>query len=60
MITGESQEETQESMNNFIGEIINAKVSYNAVHGELAVPKLMETYKSDFGGSDNDLLEFIY
>jgi len=47
-------------MNNFVGEIINAKVAINIVHGEFAVPKLMETYKDDFGGTDMALVEFIY
>ena len=60
VISGDSQEELYESLNNFVGEIINAKVTINETHGELAVPKLMETYKDDFGGSDETLLEFIY
>ena len=49
-----------ESLNNFVGEIINANVTINVVRGEFAVPKLMETYKDDFGGTDENLLEFIY
>ena len=60
VIEGEDMEQAKESMNSFVGEIINAKVGYNAVHGELAVPKLMDTYKDDFGGTDINLLEFIY
>ena len=60
MIAGESQEELYESLNNFVGEIINAKVTTNVVHGEFLVPKLMEIYKDDFGGTDENLLEFIY
>ena len=60
VIEGEDQVKLYESMTNFVGEIINAKVSYNVVHGEIAVPKLMETYKNDFGGTDIHLLEFIY
>jgi len=47
-------------MNNFVGEIINAKVEINVVHGEFAVPKLMQTYKDDFGGTDMNLIEFLY
>jgi len=30
------------------------------VHGEFSVPKLMDTYRDDFGGTDETLLEFIY
>lgn len=60
IITGEDQEDLYESLNNFVGEIINAKVSINLVHGEFAVPKLMETYRDDFGGTDENVLEFIY
>ena len=29
-------------------------------HGEFKVPKLILTYKDDFGGTDEALLEFIY
>ena len=60
MIEGEDEAQLQESLNNFVDEIINAKVTINQVHGEFAVPKLMETYKDDFGGTDENLLEFIY
>ena len=60
VISGDSQKELYESLDNFVGEIINAKVTINETHGELAVPKLMETYKDDFGGTDETLLEFIY
>lgn len=60
VIVGENQEELYDSLNTFVGEIINAKVTINVVYGEFAVPKLMETYKEDFGGTDENLLEFIY
>ena len=60
VITGEDQEELYESLNNFVGEIINAKVAISLVHSEFAVPKLMDTYRDDFGGTDETLLEFIY
>lgn len=60
MIVGENQEDLYNSLNTFVGEIINAKVTINVGHGEFAVPKLMETYKEDFGGTDENLLEFIY
>jgi hypothetical protein len=60
VIAGEDQDELNESMNNFVGEIINAKVAINVVHGEFVVPKLMETYKEDFGGTDTKVVEFIY
>ena len=30
------------------------------MHGEFAVPKLMETYKDDLGGTDETILEFVY
>ena len=60
MIAGEDQEELYQSLNDFVGEIINAKVSINIARGEFTVPKLMLTYKDDFGGTDEALLEFIY
>lgn len=60
VISGEDQEELYDSLNNFVGEIINAKVTTNLVHGEFAIPKLMDTYREDFGGTDESQLEFIY
>jgi uncharacterized protein YuzB (UPF0349 family) len=60
VIAGEDQEELYESMDNFVGEIINAKVAINLNTGDFAVPKLMITYKNDFGGTDEHLIEFIY
>ena len=60
VISGEDEEELYDSLNNFVGEIINAKVITNLVHGELAIPKLMDTYREDFGGTDESQLEFIY
>lgn len=60
MIDASNQEELFESLNNFVGEIINAKVTIDVNHGEFAVPKLIETYKEDFGGTDESLLEFLY
>jgi len=30
------------------------------LHGELQVPKHMDTYKGDFGGNDQSIIEFIY
>ena len=58
VITGEDQEEVLESIDSFVGEIINAKVVFR--DGEIRVPRLMEIYKDDFGGTDETLLEFIY
>lgn len=61
VISGDDKDDLNESIDNFVGEIINAKISFNVVHSELVVPKLMETYKQDFGeGTDLDLLNFIY
>lgn len=60
VIQGETQDELFENINEFVEEIINAKVNINVTHGEFAVPKLMETYKEDFGGTDMNLIEFVY
>ena len=59
MIVGDDKEQLYESLNNFVGEIINAKVTINVVRGELAVPKLMQTYRDDFLNDEN-LIKFIY
>jgi len=60
VISGDDREELYDSLNNFVGEIINAKVTISHVHGEFAIPKLMDSYRDDFGGTDESQLEFIY
>lgn len=60
VIEGDDEEQLSESLDSFVGEIINAKVTITLMHGEIAVPKLIETYKDDFGGTDEAVIEFIY
>lgn len=41
-------------------EILNAKVVVNLMNDEFAVPNLIKTYREDFGGSDQCIIEFVY
>jgi hypothetical protein len=43
-----------------VSETINQKVVVDLVLGEIVVPSLMETYRADFGGSDEAILKFVY
>ena len=59
-INGENQDQLNESLNNFVGEILNAKVIFNTIRDEIAVPNFILTYRNDFGKSDRSIIEFIY
>ena len=60
-IRGEDQDELGKSLDDFVGEILNAKVNMtNQLNGSIAVPNLVMTYRSDFGKTDQSIIEFIY
>lgn len=48
-ITGTGKDELDESLDTFVGEIINAKVQINQMDREIKVPKIFENYQTDFG-----------
>lgn len=60
VIHGEDQDQLNQSLNEFVGEILNAKVVVNLMNDEFVVPALVKTYRDDFGGSDQSIIEFIY
>ena len=60
VFSGKDEEEYFNCLEQFVSEIINAKVSIDTLQGEIVLPKLMQTYKEDFGGSDQNILEFVF
>ena len=55
-----SDETLDEKLDSFVTEILNAKVNIDQMQGEVALPKMMHTYKDDFGGSDEAILRFVF
>ncbi len=47
-------------MSSFVTEILNAKVNIDQEQGEITLPSVLETYKADFGGTDEAVLEFVF
>jgi len=43
-----------------VSETINAKVVIDVAQGEITVPKIFQTYRNDFGGSDESILKFVF
>jgi hypothetical protein len=59
-ILGSSQEELDETLDKFVGEMINAKVEINVINRQIKMPRLFETYRADFSKDSQAVLEFIY
>ena len=57
---GSSEEKLDECMEQFVSEIINAKVNIDTDQGEISLPKVLEIYKADFGGTDDSILQFVF
>lgn len=55
-----SEEELTEKLDAFVSEIINAKVNVDTIQGEMTLPKVLNVYKSDFGGNDEAILRFVF
>ena len=55
-----SERELDERLDTFVSEIINAKVTYDPIHDAFIVPKAFQTYSNDFGGSEREILRFIF
>jgi hypothetical protein len=49
-----------EKFDGFLAEYFNVKVEIDTMNEEISLPKVMEKYKSDLGGSDENLLSFIW
>ena len=59
-ISCSNKDELSESLDSFVSQIINAKVEINVINREIKVPRLFETYASDFGTDQRAVLLFIY
>ena len=60
VILGEDQDQLNQSLNEYVCEIINAKVVVKPITDEFSVPGLILRYREDFGGTDQSIIEFIY
>ena len=40
--------------------MINAKASIDIDQPEICLPKVLEDYKTDFGGTDEQVLQFVF
>lgn len=60
VIKGKDRTELYESLDKYVSDVVNAKVQINITNGEIEVPRVMTTYKSDFGADNQAIIEFIY
>ena len=44
----------------FLTEFLNTKVEFDPINGEITLPNIFETYYYDFGGTDEDIIKFIW
>mmetsp|Transcript_16338 Transcript_16338/g.25251 ORF Transcript_16338/g.25251 Transcript_16338/m.25251 type:complete len:197 (+) Transcript_16338:1975-2565(+) len=57
---GDSEEKLDECLEQFVTEIINAKVVLSMEEGKLTIPQVFKAYRTDFGGSVDGVLQFIF
>ena len=55
-----SDDDLNDKLDQFVSEILNDKVNIDYMQGEVVVPKCFQTYRDDFGGSDETILKFIF
>ena len=55
-----SDDQLEDCLEQFVQEIIEAKVEIDLDEGEITLPKVLETYKSDFGSTDESILQFVF
>jgi hypothetical protein len=49
-----------EQLDKFCEVYFKEKVNINMMNGEIILPKVLETYKADFGGSDESVLKIVF
>ena len=49
-----------ESFESFVGEVLNSTINLDLVKRGIKVPRVIQSYRDDFGGSDKKILQFIY
>mmetsp|Transcript_3914 Transcript_3914/g.6639 ORF Transcript_3914/g.6639 Transcript_3914/m.6639 type:complete len:149 (-) Transcript_3914:120-566(-) len=57
---GTTEEKLEEDLDQFVSEIINAKVVIDLDSSSITLPSVFNLYKSDFGGSEDGILQFIF
>ncbi len=55
----DSPETVSDKLSEFLKEYFNQKVEIDTMNEEITLPKVIETYKDDFG-SDEDILRFVW
>lgn len=56
-----SDEDLNDRLDQFVAEILNAKVNIDTIQGEITLPKVLNIYKYDFcNGSDEGILRFVF
>jgi hypothetical protein len=57
---GSSNEKLDDCLDQFVSEILNAKVVIDMDQGEITLPQVLEEYKADFGTTEDNILEFVF
>lgn len=55
-----SEDDLTEKLDQFVSEIINAKVNVDTIQGEMTLPKVLNVYRTDFGNTDENILRFVF
>ena len=55
-----SEEDLDEKLDSFVADVLNEKVSIDLVQGEMLLPKILQTYRDDFGNSDEEIIKFVF
>lgn len=50
----------EEKLDYFLGEYFNVKIEIDTMNEEITLPRVIETYKGDIGGTDEQVLKFIW
>jgi len=57
---GSTEETLEEGLEKYVSEIVNAKVEIDTDEGQIKLPQVLETYRADFGGTDQAILQFVF
>ena len=58
---GSSEEKLEECIEKYVTEIINAKVEIDLDEEmTMTLPRVFETYKTDFGNSEENIITFVF
>jgi len=57
---GSTEAQLEEGLRKFVQVLINSKVSIDVIMGDLNLPKVLNKYREDFGGSDQAIITFVF